>query len=61
MAEFHSFEDLKEIRAEREGCLESSQHLPGSEWSTGRLERDPASGAVVIGWGEWLDTAGGKI
>lgn len=31
----------------RESCLETSEHLPPSEWATGKLERDFSSGTAV--------------
>lgn len=56
MTGFHSSEDSREVRAERGGCVETSQHLPVSERATGKLEKDNSSGTAVTRQGELVQT-----
>lgn len=39
----------------RDSCVRTSQHLPGSEGTAGKLDRDSLSGTVVTGQGvQWV-------
>ncbi|RMC11780.1 hypothetical protein DUI87_11905 [Hirundo rustica rustica] len=52
--------EKREKRREERGCVETSQHLPGSEGATGELEKDCSLGPGVAGHWERLPTARGQ-